>query len=206
MLPEKPLTEFVKIEKCLGRYGTKFEFDTRKLMTFCSDRNDNDVVVILSGTVFLHREDNILVGVEQAPYIWGIADGVIKRSVEFKLMLRGHCSGYYLSSTQAISAIECGRCWRHAFSWLAWQSRVLELRNLQLIGKNAYGQTRAILMSMAEWDNELLSHIGVMNYIHQSTGVSRSVVADILSSLRKGGYIEMENGKLIGIKRLPSKY
>lgn len=206
MFPEKPFTDFFKLEKCLCQYGTRFEFDSRKMMSFCADRSESDVVVILCGTVLLYRDDNILAGIEQAPYIWGLSDSMAKRSVEISLMMKDYCSGYYLSSTQAVSAIESAHCWRHAFSWLAWQSRVLELRNLHLVGHNAYGQSRAMLMSMAGWDEELRSRIGVMNYIHQSTGVSRSVIADILSSLRKGGYIEMESGKLVGIRRLPLKY
>ncbi|WP_336284941.1 helix-turn-helix domain-containing protein [Citrobacter arsenatis] len=206
LFPEKPFTDFFKLEKCLCQYGKRFELDSRKMMSLCIDRNDGDVVVILSGTVLLYRGDDILAGIEQAPYIWGLPDGVVKRSVEIKLMVRDYCSGYYLSSVQAISAIESRHCWRHAFSWLAWQSRVLELRNLHLIGHNAYSQSRAMLMSMAEWDEDLRSRTGVMNYIHQSTGISRSVIAEILASLRKGGYIEMKSGKLVGIKQLPLKY
>ena len=48
--------------------------------------------------------------------------------------------------------------------------------------------------------------IGVMNYIHQRTRISRSVVAEVLAALRKGGYIEMNKGKLVAINRLPSEY
>ncbi|HHL7389265.1 helix-turn-helix domain-containing protein, partial [Escherichia coli] len=53
---------------------------------------------------------------------------------------------------------------------------------------------------------ELRSRIGVMNYIHQRTRISRSVVAEVLAALRKGGYIEMNKGKLVAINRLPSEY
>ncbi len=71
---------------------------------------------------------------------------------------------------------------------------------------NSYDQIRATLMTMIEWDEELRSRIGVMNYIHQRTRVSRSVVAEVLAALRKGNYIEMNKGKLISINRLPSEY
>ena len=62
------------------------------------------------------------------------------------------------------------------------------------------------LLSMIDWNEELRSRIGVMNYIHQRTRISRSVVAEVLAALRKGGYIEMNKGKLVAINRLPSEY
>lgn len=82
----------------------------------------------------------------------------------------------------------------------------MEQRDWQLIGKNSYEQIRSTLMSMIEWEDGLRSRIGVMNYIHQRTRISRSVVAEVLAALRKGGYIEMNKGKLMGINRLPSEY
>uniref|UniRef100_UPI002036A73B helix-turn-helix domain-containing protein n=1 Tax=Escherichia coli TaxID=562 RepID=UPI002036A73B len=97
--------------------------------------------------------------------------------------------------------------WHHyPFYWLAWQNRILELRDVQLIGHNSYEQIRATLLSMIDWNEELRSRIGVMNYIHQRTRISRSVVAEVLAALRKGGYIEMNKGKLVAINRLPSEY
>lgn len=59
---------------------------------------------------------------------------------------------------------------------------------------------------MNEWEEGLRARVGVMNYIHQRTRISRSVVAEVLAALRKGGYIEMNKGKLVGINRLPSEY
>uniref|UniRef100_UPI00202CAEB9 helix-turn-helix domain-containing protein n=1 Tax=Escherichia coli TaxID=562 RepID=UPI00202CAEB9 len=91
-------------------------------------------------------------------------------------------------------------------SHLPWQNRILELRDVQLIGHNSYEQIRATLLSMIDWNEELRSRIGVMNYIHQRTRISRSVVAEVLAALRKGGYIEMNKGKLVAINRLPSEY
>ncbi|MCU7004725.1 helix-turn-helix domain-containing protein, partial [Escherichia coli] len=85
---------------------------------------------------------------------------------------------------------------------VSWQHH----RDVQLIGHNSYEQIRATLLSMIDWNEELRSRIGVMNYIHQRTRISRSVVAEVLAALRKGGYIEMNKGKLVAINRLPSEY
>ena len=110
------------------------------------------------------------------------------------------------NSEAQLAFIEQNQLWRDAFYWLAWQNRILELRDVQLIGHNSYEQIRATLLSMIDWNEELRSRIGVMNYIHQRTRISRSVVAEVLAALRKGGYIEMNKGKLVAINRLPSEY
>ncbi|MCN6863802.1 hydrogen peroxide resistance inhibitor IprA [Escherichia coli] len=187
----KPLQEFGKLDKCLSRYGTRFEFNNEKQVIFSSDVNSEDTFVILEGVISLRREENVLIGITQAPYIMGLADGLMKNDIPAK---------------QTITLIEQNQLWRDAFYWLAWQNRILELRDVQLIGHNSYEQIRATLLSMIDWNEELRSRIGVMNYIHQRTRISRSVVAEVLAALRKGGYIEMNKGKLVAINRLPSEY
>ncbi|HFR1789282.1 TPA: hydrogen peroxide resistance inhibitor IprA [Shigella flexneri] len=202
----KPLQEFGKLDKCLSRYGTRFEFNNEKQVIFSSDVNSEDTFFILEGVISLRREENILIGITQASYIMGLADGLMKNDIPYKLISEGNCTGYHLPAKQTITLIEQNQLWRDAFYWLAWQNRILELRDVQLIGHNSYEQIRATLLSMIDWNEELRSRIGVMNYIHQRTRISRSVVAEVLAALRKGGYIEMNKGKLVAINRLPSEY
>lgn len=202
----KPLNEFGQLDRCLSKYGTRFDFCSEKQMIFSNDTHCDQTVVILAGVISLRRGENILVGIAQAPFIIGLADGVMKNEVKYKLMTEGECSGYHLPSSQAIKIIDQNNLWRDAFCWLVWHNRIMELRDLQLIGNNSYEQIRATLLSMIDWDEQLRFRIGVMNYIHQKTRISRSVVAEVLAALRKGGYIEMDKGKLVSINHLPSEY
>lgn len=208
MLPvSKPLTEFARLDACLSKYGTRFEFSRNEKQTlYSSDVNRDNTVVILDGIISLRRQEHILVGIGQAPFIMGLANGVMENNVPYELISDGTCSGYFLPSSQTVTLIEECQLWRDAFCWLAWLNRILELRDLQLIGNNSYEQIRSTLFSMNEWEEGLRARVGVMNYIHQRTRISRSVVAEVLAALRKGGYIEMNKSKLVGINRLPSEY
>ncbi len=89
---------------------------------------------------------------------------------------------------------------------MTWQQRVMEARDAQLIGASNYHQIRSTLINMAKWNETLRSRIGVMRYIQQRTKISRSVIAEVLSALRQGNYIQMDKGKLVSITRLPTKY
>ncbi len=53
----KPLQEFGKLDKCLSRYGTRFEFNNEKQVIFSSDVNSEDTFVILEGVISLRREE-----------------------------------------------------------------------------------------------------------------------------------------------------
>ncbi|MEX5716744.1 helix-turn-helix domain-containing protein [Serratia ureilytica] len=61
-------------------------------------------------------------------------------------------------------------------------------------------------MTMIEWDEELRSRIGVMNYIHQRTRVSRSWWRKFSRPCVRVITLKMNKGKLISINRLPSEY
>ncbi|MDG5475325.1 hydrogen peroxide resistance inhibitor IprA [Citrobacter freundii] len=202
----KPLLEFGKLDKCLSKYGQHFKYDNEKQIIYSSDINSDDTFIILSGVISLRRGESVLVGIAQAPFIMGLSDGVMKTDVPYRLITESNCTGYHLPASQTINIIEQCQVWREAFCWLAWQNCMLEMRDLQLIGNNSYDQIRATLISMTKWDDELRSRVGVMNYIHQRTRISRSVVAEVLAALRKGGYIEMNKGKLVNINRLPFEY
>ena len=82
----KPLQEFGKLDKCLSRYGTRFEFNNEKQVIFSSDVNSEDTFVILEGVISLRREENVLIGITQAPYIMGLADGLMKSKLYFPVM------------------------------------------------------------------------------------------------------------------------
>ncbi len=203
---KKPLKEFEQLDKFLSKYGTRFSYVNEKHLLYSTEKNADTTFVIQEGIISLRRNEHILVGIAQAPFIMGLTNGVMKHDVQYDLISEGVCSGYQIKSFQLIEIIEKNQLWREAFYWLTWQNRILQQRDRQLIGNNSYEQIRTTLFSMIEWDESLRAKIGVMNYIHQRTRISRSVVAEVLAALRKGGYIEMNKGKLMGINRLPSDY
>lgn len=202
----KPLKEINLLDNALSKYGTRFDLTHEKEIIYSSEVNPDTTFVILDGVISLRRREQVLVGIAKAPFIMGLTNSIMKNDVQYDLVSEGRCSGYYLSASQTISVIEECQLWREAFYWLTWLNRILEQRDYQLIGNNSYEQIRSTLISMLEWEESLRSRVGVMNYIHQRTRISRSVVAEVLAALRKGGYIEMSKGKLISINRLPSEY
>jgi DNA-binding IscR family transcriptional regulator len=48
--------------------------------------------------------------------------------------------------------------------------------------------------------------VNVADYIQERTQLARSTIMAILGELRRGDYVEIKRGKLMGIKHLPKEY
>ncbi|MBK5143081.1 helix-turn-helix domain-containing protein [Budviciaceae bacterium BWR-B9] len=74
------------------------------------------------------------------------------------------------------------------------------------ITPNNYAFIRTLLMDLEQNSDAIKTSVTVAAYIIKRSGMSRSYVMLVLSELRKGGYIHMEDGKLTGITSLPERF
>lgn len=203
----KPLSAFLALDKKLSQMGTRFQITTGELILPAHYTMKDVTVVVQQGVVSLHRhEGHVLCGILQSPSIFGLAAGANAIRNDYTLVAESNCRGFYLPAKETLKCLERNQLWRDAFYWMTWQTRMLEMRDMQLIGTNHYYQIRSTLLMMIDWEDDIRAKIGVLNYIQQRTRISRSVIAEVLSALRKGDYIEMKKGKLVSITRLPTHY
>lgn len=207
IVSDRPAAEFHSLNEYFSPHGIPFELPNETVLTFANTEPNNVTLILLHGEIAISRKYNdVLLGIVKAPFINGLSTGLIQRPFEYIYTTQNKCSGYYLPSDLAMTLVEKHQLWREAFTWLTWWHRIAEIRDCQLIGSSTYDQIRASLLTMSDWDEQLRARIGVMQYIQRRTGVSRSVIAEVLSALRKGNYIEMYKGKLLKINRLPYEY
>ena len=203
----KPLSEFMALDKKLSHTATRFQVSPGEMLLPANCTLNDVTVVIQQGVVSLHRnEGHVLCGILQSPSIFGLGAAANTIRNGYTMVAESNCRGYYLPSRETLKCLERYQLWREAFYWMTWQTRMLEMRDRQLIGTNHYHQIRSTLLTMIDWDEDIRSRMGVLSYIQQRTRISRSVIAEVLSALRKGEYIEMEKGKLVSITRLPTHY
>ena len=205
MLAAKPLSDFFVLDKCFASAAEINQLEPHERLMLNAEFPQ--VTIIRQGDIKLDRSGGeLLVSICTAPTIFGLP-GLLKSTSDHYVMTAvTPCEFYQLDISQCAALLEQHQLWHAAFNWLSWQCRMQEQRDIQLIGKSSYSQIRATLQSMEKWDQTLRARIGVMNYIHQRTHISRSVIAEVLSALREGHYIEMEKGKLVTIHRLPLEY
>ncbi|MCD1125449.1 helix-turn-helix domain-containing protein [Jinshanibacter sp. LJY008] len=76
----------------------------------------------------------------------------------------------------------------------------------KVISPNNYTFIRLLIMDLNRASDAIKDSITVAAYIIKRSGLSRSYVMMVLSELRKGGYITMDDGKLISITSLPERF
>lgn len=203
----KPLNEFLALDKKLSQTATRFQISPGEMLLPTNCTLNDVTIVVQQGVVSLHRnEGHVLYDILQSPSIFGLGAAANAIRNDYTLVAESDCRGYYLPSRETLKCLERYQLWREAFYWMTWKTRMMEVRDRQLIGTNHYHQIRSTLLTMVDWDESIRSRIGVLNYIQQRTRISRSVIAEVLSALRKGSYIEMDKGKLVSITRLPTHY
>jgi DNA-binding IclR family transcriptional regulator len=65
---------------------------------------------------------------------------------------------------------------------------------------------RQQLVKLMEEDEAYRLGVTAERYIREKTQLSRSGVMRILADLKTGGFIEIDEGRLIKINKLPAKY
>lgn len=203
----KPLTQLEIIRSRLVGVGKKFTVPADSEFSMFNENGEPLIWFFSEGSIILHREkDDVLMELVSAPTLIGLANVFPKSHIEYRITTQTDCQGFCLPVSQAFEAIEKNKIWQQVCHWTTYLLRSLEQRDANFVGATTYSQIRTTLLLMNSWSPDLRARTGVINFIQQRTKISRSVIAEILSALRKGNYIEMEKGKLKSVSRLPSSY
>lgn len=205
MFAVKPLSAFAVLDKAFSPIAAPITLSTSEKLILNTE--SPKVTVVRQGIIKIDRtQEELLVSISPAPTIIDLPGVHLTGHEIYQITALTPCEIYQLDMAECLSLLDKHQLWHEAFDWVSWQYRVLEQRDVHLIGKSSYSQIRATLQHMSRWDITLRAKIGVMNYIQQRTHISRSVIAEVLAALRAGKYIEMDKGKLISVNRLPLEY
>lgn len=83
----------------------------------------------------------------------------------------------------------------------------MAIREKEFIGVESFIMIRTLILELGSYPDEYREQINVLNFIQRRTNLSRSRILFILSELRKGDYISVNRGVLMGInKRIPTDF
>jgi hypothetical protein len=203
----KPLTPLEAIRNRLVEVGKKFTLPADSELSMFNEHNEPLIWFFSEGSIILHREtDELLMELVSAPTLLGLANIFQATPIKYRLVTQTDCQGFTVPAHLASEIIEKNRLWQQACHWTSYVVRGFERRDSRFIGTTTYSQIRGTLLIMDSWSFDLRARIGVISFIQKRTKISRSVIAEILSALRKGNYIEMDKGKLVSVGRLPTSY
>lgn len=203
--PERPNAEFETLGALLTPLGTPCTLEQGEAVDAFD--NDQQLIFIFNEGLFrfVRGLDELTLTTARAPMIFGLTEAVRPRG-SWYLVAQSTCKGYKIPANVALEAITEHQQWQCVAAIFAWFLQVFSARDEQLVGVNSYTMIRNKLMELGDMSLELRRDINVADYIQQRTQLARSTIMTILGELRKGEYIEIRRGRLLGIRHLPKDY
>lgn len=97
--------------------------------------------------------------------------------------------------------------WEEVTSLLAYHTSYMVYRDDLVLQQRTYSVIRNHLLEMMLLSEETRQRVSILEYIQDRTLLSRSSILNVLSALKKGGYIAFaRGGYLQNIVSLPEKF
>lgn len=176
-------------------------------------KKEDAVVVLLQDGIgsFCHKESQMHISTVFAPSIMGLIDGYAltyeaENWPQHYLLAETRCLGRTVALNDFIRIAREQDLWHEVVHILAHRLLYMSARSKEMIGVDSYIKVRALLIEVWAYPENYRSQISILNFIQRRTALSRSRILKILSELKKGGYIDIEVGRLINLYKLPLAY
>lgn len=179
---------------------------------FLSSDGEHKIVLLQSGIFsFCRCGSGLHVLSTFAPSVVGLVDSYgatygVSAWPEHFLIAETECKGRAVSLPDFIKVADECDLWHDVARILAYRLMVMNVRDGELVGVDSYLKVRSLLIELWAYASEYRQSINVLNFIQRRTGISRSRTMKLLSELKKGGYINIEGGRLLDMKKLPMAY
>lgn len=162
--------------------------------------------LILEGTVAIYRRsDDMMLSTARSPALFGLAN---LTDIYFNDYLKTvtPCLIGTLTTERVNEIIKEKALWGLLSKQLMFVYSRLYNNVMPQGAPTAYEMIRQQLIKLMEEDDSYRSSVTAERYIREKTQLSRSGVMRILADLKTGGFIEIEEGRLIRINKLPARY
>ncbi|QLK59942.1 hypothetical protein GE278_03670 [Enterobacteriaceae bacterium Kacie_13] len=205
---QKPLEAITRLVDVLLPHATPvFTDDTNIPITMNAQDGKQQIILLLEGDIKGYRSsDNLLYGIAAAPAMLGLMASEYSRS-SFIFKANKDSKVCVLRRETAIDLIAEHALVRELIAYITSFTDYRCYHSDLMINRTAYDIICGLLLEMQRLPEDVRRKNSVANFILERSNLARSGVMKILADLRAGGYIDIQNGKLIAIcKRLPDEY
>lgn len=202
--PDSAISELIDHFEPLGQ---KIKVARGQKLSFTDGRGHDFTFILTSGCVSVLRVQNDLtVSCVTAPMFMGLPDVLnpvgfhyLRAETDVELSIVPH-------ETILREMNKKMRLWKSATILFGYLVQRLVIRDTRIFGRSSYHIIRKLIIQLGEEPEIVRKQTRLAQYILDRTTISRSSVMDIISQLRMGEYIVLENGRLKGIKMLPAEF
>jgi hypothetical protein len=191
--PNRPNEAIERLVTALTPLGNPLEIAPRKRLNWESGGTPF-IYVFLKGEISISRaSDGILVATVTEPHIFGFAEMFHPMRSN---MMRAEiaCQMLRVDGDKAEQAIERHGLWRDVAEMLAFHTNAMLYRDLLIVNQRTYPIVCHYLRELDSQPEETKSRVNILTYIQQRTGLSRSSILNIVSSLKTERFIDFDRG------------
>ncbi|MCD1124974.1 helix-turn-helix domain-containing protein [Jinshanibacter sp. LJY008] len=200
--PTEHISKLMEILTPLATFKTYKQYRNIQL----SNKNIPLCILLLKGSASVCRQkDSLVLTNTYAPAIMGLASLGMNQS-EFFLRTETDVELGLLPAKQALECIQQHNLLISLMYLQAYFIQSLGEREVNIPGTSIYESICRHLLQLMDEPEEIRLSTSAYTYIQERTNFSRSRIMNILSALRQGEYIKIENGKLQYVGKLPDKF
>ncbi|MEB6377362.1 helix-turn-helix domain-containing protein [Leclercia adecarboxylata] len=189
----------------LQPYATLHHVQRGEQFDFCI-KGQGMCYLIIEGSVALYRRsNNMLLSTANSPAVFGLANMTDIYFDDYFKTIKP-CTIGVLPIDKVNDICKENDLWGLVSRHMMFVYNRLYHHVMPAGAPTAYELIRKQLLELMDEDEGFRARITAEKYIRDKTQLSRSGVMRILADLKAGGYVEMKEGRLIKIIKLPAKY
>lgn len=202
----RPLGCINKLCDLARGYGESFMMQKNQVLIQNIPPATSHVWFFLQGDFrIIRRSNGLVMYAGTAPTIFGMWE-LFRYNGEVALVAESDCTGITMPVDCFKSLLGIYNGWPLVSEFIMYSFHLLAIRDKYLIANDSYSIICYYLQEIMDHPAAERKKINIQKYIQERTLLSRSGILRIISELRKGDYIDVEDGTLRHIKNLPSSF
>jgi CRP-like cAMP-binding protein len=208
----KPHMAIKILHEKLHGFGTPVTLEAGEELFFDNDKESAFIFLVYEGCISIcHFNTGLHAGTGFAPTIVGLIDGYslyygVENRPRHYIVAETQCKGYKVPLDRFVEQCDKHELWHDIARILAQRLMTMSAMEEELVGRDAYGSIRAVLIELWLYPEDIRSQLNIAAFIQKRTNLSRSRIMAVLSALKEGGYITIKTGKLIDLNKLPKAF
>lgn len=191
--PERPAEAIDRLIHVLTPLGKIIEVTPKKRLTW-DKAGEPFVYVFLEGELSVSRvTDGILVATVTEPHIFGFSE-MFQPLRGNKLRAETPVTLCRIEQPVTENAIEQQGLWRDVAAILAYHTNMMLYRDLQIVNQRTFPIVCHYLRELDKLPLETKARVNILNFIQERTGLSRSSILNVISSLKTDKFINFARG------------
>ncbi|HEX4502449.1 MAG TPA: helix-turn-helix domain-containing protein [Scandinavium sp.] len=191
--PERPTAAIDRLITVLKPLGKIIEIAPKKRLAWDAG-GEPHIYLFLEGELSVSRiTDGILVASVSEPHLFGFSEMFYPLRGN-KMRAETQCVLSRINHRDAELAIEQYGLWRDVAEVLAYHTNIMLYRDLQIVNQRTFPVVCHYLRELDKLPEETKARVNILSYVQERTGLSRSSILNIISSLKTDKFINFARG------------